>query len=100
MAFCFGTMLVSVEGVGELNPSTAVERKFGELSKEPTLDDWFLAASEEAESIGMRIEAHQEHGKVLCSLMLGDRHVSFSDPRTLVQYITGIKIASANDDAG
>ena len=93
MAFDFGTMKVSVEGVGELNPANAADWKFGEPPRGRTLHDWFQEASEEAESIGMRIEAHREHGKVLCSLLLGDRHVSFSDPRTLVQYITGIKIA-------
>ena len=88
---------MSVEGVGELNPSTAGDRKFG--STDPRNRHWTIGsiipeASEEAESIArMRIEAHREHGKVLCSLMLGDRQVSFSDPRTLVQYIAGIKLA-------
>ena len=88
----FGKLKVSVEGVGELNPDLAAY-KFGELPEEPTLDDWFRWASVAAEAIGMRIEAHREHGKVLCSLMLGDRQVAFSDPRTLVDNIDGIKIA-------
>ena len=89
----FAKIRVSVEGAGELNPAMSEEWKFGEPLEEPTLDNWFQWANEEAESIGMRIEAHPEHGKVLCSLMLADRDISFSDPRTLVQYITGIKLA-------
>ena len=93
-AYAFSKIRISVEGVGELNPDITADYQVGELPEAPTLDGLFQWASEEAESIGLRVKAHPEHGKVLCSLMLEDeRQVAFSDPLTLIHYITGIKIA-------
>ena len=101
MAFDFGTMKVSVEGVGELNSAMAEDWEFGIVPEFPKPDwskfpkpDWFKMAAEQAESIGLRTDDHPEgtlaHG---CRLWIGDQHLVSAHPQEIVCCIQGIKLA-------
>ena len=62
--------------------------------KEPTWGDWFKHAEDDARTIGMHTDEHPEGTLAWgCRLWLGDRVVIAADPRTVVYYIQGIKLA-------
>ena len=90
----FERLKLSAGGV-DVVPTTEMNVKYRSSNyKEQTVGDWFKHAEDEAQTIGLRTDEHPEGTLAWgCRLWIGDREMIAADPRTIVYYIQGIKLA-------
>ena len=91
----FDKVKFALDGVEITTPiHTCTTRTTGPPIEEPTWDDLFRIAEEEAQTIGMHTDKHPEGTLAWgCRLWIGDRVVVAAEPSVVCHYIQGIKIA-------